>query len=245
GERVVLLPGCDHACTNKREGLHYRLRTQLGEPLGAIAAGFARAEWRARHARNRSGRQLRYHLHNGDATRPMPLSDSQLNRRSAAELGKQCCVDVPRAHGRQVDHRLRQDVPVGYYNGDIRLQRRALLHELRSTRAFGLQHRNAFLLGNTLYRAGLQGGTRATARAVWLGNDSCHVKAFAEQGQQRWCRKFGGAPENDTHRRQVLAWSFRVRRRRGELLCPWETACGEGQGTATSYGPTWQGSSCA
>ena len=96
-----------------------------GAELGERVVQIARRVVRRPIGRRRSssigpGVETRVDLHDGDAGFGVAREDGALDRRGAAPARQQRAVDVQAAEPRQIEHRLRQDQPVGDDHEQIR-----------------------------------------------------------------------------------------------------------------------------
>ena len=85
-------------------------------------------------------------------------------------------MDIDAAIGRRIQHRLRQDPPIGNHRANIRLQGLQLLHSGAVTEVFRLKHRDFMLQRHLLDRGSHQLHASALG-AVRLGIDTNHFKA--------------------------------------------------------------------
>ena len=85
------------------------------------AAGVFAADGRADLEQHGAGVQPGLHLHDGNAGFAVAGLDGSLDGRCAAPARQQGGVAVDTAQARDVQHRLRQDQPVGHHHQQVRL----------------------------------------------------------------------------------------------------------------------------
>ncbi|MCW0417171.1 hypothetical protein NB689_002925 [Xanthomonas sacchari] len=148
-------------------------------PAGLV--GTDRGPLRQQH---RAGIQARFHLHQAHPGLAVAGLDRALDRRGAAPTRQQRGMHVPAAMGRDRQHRLGQDQPVGHHHDQVRLQRAQRLQGFRRAQRLRLQHRDA---ARHRFQLDRRRGQPAAAPGgpVRLGVDRDHFMALRSRAQRR------------------------------------------------------------
>ena len=161
-----------------------------------LATGGAGGDRGATDQQHVTGIQAGIHLHDGDAGFAVTGFDGTLDRRGTAPARQQRGVDVQTAQTRNIEHRLRQDQPVGHHHHDVGL-------EVAQDLTIGLVLEVERLMdGDIVLERQLLDGARGQLAttpggAIRLGVDTDDLVATAQQGGQTLGGEIGGAGKGD------------------------------------------------
>ncbi len=123
--------------------LDQQVAAQFGELVVERLPGLVGRERDRALAEDRSGIQSGVHLHDGDAGFGISGADHGLNRSSAAPAREQRGMNVDRAVRRDVEHRLRQNLPEGGDDVDIGRPLLEFFDRFGAAKLLRLKDRNA------------------------------------------------------------------------------------------------------
>src|SRR5581483_5944224 len=136
--------------------------------------------------------------HGGDAGDALAVRDGPLNGRGAAILRQQRRVHIDDAVLRQIDDRLRNDLPVAHYHHRVGVQLRQLLYYFGAPNSFrlvGLQAEPQ----RRFFHGGCGHFTAPALRPVRLRVDGEHFMSAGHQALERGHREGRRAHEDQTH----------------------------------------------
>jgi hypothetical protein len=182
---------------DERERLDQRQRSELGEPQSQLAGGLVVGDGRARLDDRWSGVERLHHAHDRDPRLGVALANRLLYGSRAPEERQKRRVDVDRAARRQVDDRLRQDVPVRHDHGNVGSEVAQLRDEVVAARRSGWSTGTALGGRDALYGRRLENRARSSDGAVRLRDDADDVEPFAQSARSGSAKS--GVPESTAH----------------------------------------------
>ncbi len=189
------------------QGLHDRRGARGGQIVVQGRRGLFRTDRHPADQQHVARVQAGVHLHDGYPGFRVARLDGALDGRGAAPARQQAGVDIQAAAGRQVQHPLRQDQPIGRDHHDIRRDGQQLVARLGGfvgvapvqAQAARLRDRNAGGQRRLLDQAGRE-LEPAPGRAVGLRQDQRNRMAGRQDGFQRKAGKIGRTSKNNAHR---------------------------------------------
>ena len=162
-----------------------------------ICRRFLHPNLRCLAQQHRPGIQTRLHLHDAHAAFRVPRHDGAVNRRCPPPPRQERRVDVQAPKARRIQHRLRQDQPIGNHNRHIWLQCSKILLHANAAQRNGVPHQQTQGLCPHLNRAGpasFAAPGRTWGLAVNCNNFMPLMQSLKDRNGKR-----GGSHENDFH----------------------------------------------
>src|ERR1039458_5758527 len=216
GLRVILFLGDNPAVQQAFEGLHQQLRAHRRQARAEFHGVLLRANFGLRLQQHISRVQARVDPHRGHARARLAAHNGPLNGSGAAIFGQQRGVYIDDTEGGEIDHHLRDNLPVAHHHHGVARHAAQILHRFGTAHAFRLVNRQTERERRLLHRRRSR-ILPPTARPVGLREHRRHFVPRFDDGMQRGNGESGSAQEYQAHKWGRLpdcgGWATHLERR--------------------------------